>query len=218
MAGDKPIKHFKQNDKGRDFVVGDIHGCFDLLKFRLGEIEFNDEIDRLFSVGDLVDRGLESEDCIKWINKPWFHAVRGNHEQMAIDYVNGLGEKGHLIQNGGAWFVCLIREEQRCFIEMFGDLPIAIEVETKNGLVGIVHADCPFNDWNDLKGKIDLPNVIECCLWDRNRLYSQDKTPIKNIDKVYFGHTPAKEITMLGNCIYIDTGAVFNGNLTILEL
>jgi serine/threonine protein phosphatase 1 len=59
------IKKFELNEKGRDFVVGDIHGCFDLLSNNLKEIGFDESVDRLFSVGDLVDRGKQSEDCIK---------------------------------------------------------------------------------------------------------------------------------------------------------
>ena len=54
------MPRFAQNIAGRDFAVGDIHGCFTELQRGLDAIGFNPNTDRLFSVGDLVDRGPES--------------------------------------------------------------------------------------------------------------------------------------------------------------
>ncbi|MBZ0074391.1 metallophosphoesterase [Bordetella hinzii] len=33
-------------------------------------------------MGDLVDRGPESADVLKWLERPWFHAICGNHDLM----------------------------------------------------------------------------------------------------------------------------------------
>src|SRR3990167_4053677 len=77
------VHRYPPNDKGRDFAVGDIHGHFTLLQEALDRVEFDPEIDRLFSVGDLVDRGPECRQVLNWLAKPWFHPVRGNHD----DYV-----------------------------------------------------------------------------------------------------------------------------------
>ena len=54
------MPRFAQNTVGRDFAVGDIHGCFTELQRGLDAIGFDPSTDRLFSVGDLVDRGPES--------------------------------------------------------------------------------------------------------------------------------------------------------------
>ena len=54
------MPRFAQNTVGRDFAVGDIHGCFTELQRGLEAIGFDPSTDRLFSVGDLVDRGPES--------------------------------------------------------------------------------------------------------------------------------------------------------------
>lgn len=83
------VKHVPRNEIGRDFVVGDIHGCFDALRYAMFGVVFDESKDRLFSVGDLVDRGNQSEESIDWIAQPWFHAVRGNHEEMAIGWSHG---------------------------------------------------------------------------------------------------------------------------------
>ena len=82
----KVLERYSLNTKGNDYVVGDIHGMFSLLKSELEWIGFNPEVDRLFSVGDNVDRGPESEEVDEWLSKPWFHSVRGNHEDMIIHH------------------------------------------------------------------------------------------------------------------------------------
>ncbi len=73
-------------------MVGDIHGHFKFLTMALDKLDFNTELDRIFSVGDLIDRGPDSIDVLNWLEKPWFHAVRGNHEQMLIDCISGHGD------------------------------------------------------------------------------------------------------------------------------
>jgi len=133
------IKRFERNTAGRDFAVGDIHGHFTRLQAALDVAGFNPAADRLFSVGDLVDRGPECRDALDWLDKPWFNAVRGNHD----DYVCRFDtcDVDNWVYNGGAWFAGLARDEQQEFAVQFSDLPVAIEVETSRGLVGILHAN-----------------------------------------------------------------------------
>jgi serine/threonine protein phosphatase 1 len=78
------IAHFDRNTRGRDLIVGDIHGCFSRLGAHLNYLQFDPARDRLFSVGDLIDRGPESEHALEWLAQPWFHAVKGNHEEAAM--------------------------------------------------------------------------------------------------------------------------------------
>ena len=52
------VKRFAANTAGRDFAVGDIHGHFTRLQSALDKAGFEPSVDRLFSVGDLIDRGL----------------------------------------------------------------------------------------------------------------------------------------------------------------
>ena len=99
------FKRFERNDLGRDFAVGDIHGHFSQLQKKLDEIGFNQDVDRLFSVGDLVDRGPECELSLEWIDRPWFHPVRGNHDDYVCRY--DTCDISNWIQNGGIWFSAL---------------------------------------------------------------------------------------------------------------
>ena len=49
---------------GRDWIVGDVHGCFQTLRQALAAIDFEPGRDRLFSVGDLIDRGPHSNEAL----------------------------------------------------------------------------------------------------------------------------------------------------------
>lgn len=208
------IKYFKQNKTGRDFVCGDIHGCFDQLTEKLKEVSFNYETDRLFSVGDLIDRGPQSYLASEWIEQPWFHAIRGNHEQMLIDSLedrSNVGKQMFWYQNGGVWASSLTESEQNEIYDAVISLPIINEVETPEGIVGIVHADLPLTSytWDDIKQCVlhNDENVIDQLLWGRSRIKSRYDGEIKGIDKIFCGHTIIKELIQLGNVIFIDTGS-----------
>lgn len=107
------------NTRGYDYLVGDLHGCLDLLDDELARVQFNPAIDRLISVGDLVDRGPDSLGCLRLLKEPWFHAVRGNHEDMMCEGVREAafgvptGSTRDLIHNGGAWLFDLTPDEKR---------------------------------------------------------------------------------------------------------
>ena len=66
---------------GRDWVVGDVHGCFTTLREALRAIDFEHGRDRVFSVGDLIDRDPNSIEALEWLAGERFEAVvMGNHE------------------------------------------------------------------------------------------------------------------------------------------
>lgn len=212
------VKRFPRNDVGRDFVVGDIHGCFSKLEEQLAVLGFNEETDRLFSTGDLVDRGPENERVVEFLRKPWFHSVRGNHDQMLLDgYHQPEQWAACHAMNGGLWFYDLLPAEQLGIVDLFMTLPLAIEVKVGNNYVGIVHAEVPNHDWNDV---FDLnEEKLEKLLWSRDKIAYQDNRRVARIDRVYVGHSAGKDVRVLGNVHYIDTGSGFsNGKLTIVEL
>ena len=73
------------NTEGKDYIVGDLHGCWDQFQFQLKLVGFDKSKDRMFSVGDLIDRGPDNAKCLDLIHEKWFFPVRGNHEDMMID-------------------------------------------------------------------------------------------------------------------------------------
>ena len=65
-----------------DYALGDIQGCFDPLQRLLEKIKFDDQSDRLWFVGDLVNRGPDSLNTLRFIkNLPITPRITlGNHD------------------------------------------------------------------------------------------------------------------------------------------
>jgi len=191
-------------------------------------VEFDPARDRLFSVGDLVDRGPECELVLEWLSKPWFHPVRGNHD----DYVcrHDTCDIGNWQQNGGGWFMALPWVERQEYAVQFRELPIAIEVETPAGLIGLVHADCPFPSWRYLLEKLEdgaegnpglLRSIKNSCMWSRRRVEQGDSSGVPDVHAIVVGHTPMSNPSALGNVIHIDTAGWCpqkGGFFTLLDL
>lgn len=74
------------------YVIGDIHGCYDNFVQMLDLIEFEPGFDKLFLVGDYIDRGPQSYQMLQWIEEnhtyDCYNLVRGNHEQEFVAYVD----------------------------------------------------------------------------------------------------------------------------------
>ncbi len=196
---------------------------FRLLEKKLIEIDFDYNRDRLFTTGDMCDRHPDSIEFWDWLHHPWFFSVRGNHEQMTIDSFREGPQSnacGMHYQNGGAWFYGIPTIEQQCYVEVMKELPYGIEIETKNGLVGIVHAEV--GTWEMLRNANSKTwegnNVVQTALWGRTRIAKKDTSNVEGLHKLYCGHTVVDSVTELGNVVYCDTGSVFTGNLAILQI
>ena len=219
------IQRVEINQTGRDFAVGDIHGCYKALQKAMDAIGFDSAVDRLFSVGDLVDRGPESHEVLAWLDQRWFHAVCGNHDLLAWRRAQGLPftEVDHLV-HGGEWLDDLDSDALRRIGQRLAALPLALEVQTPNGPVGLVHADCPFDDWQhmhtiDLKGLAKMGSTAGRCLWSADRHDLRYNGVIKNIHAVVHGHRTISAMMKLGNAFFIDTGGwTRTGHFTFLNL
>ncbi|MBO3277012.1 metallophosphoesterase [Pseudomonas schmalbachii] len=222
------FRHFERNFVGRDFAVGDIHGHFTRLQAALDAAGFVAESDRLFSVGDLVDRGPESIRALEWLDRPWFFAIQGNHEDMAVRHAfeHSLDPDVYC-SNGGAWFMALPDFEQRRIAARLGSLPLLAEIDTEYGPVGLVHADCPLASWTDLCEVMTSPDVPRrlrerlkvVCQWSRERIYAADERGVAGVRAVIVGHTPVRQVAALGNVYHIDTGGWLEaGHFTLLDL
>lgn len=107
------VRRYPKNERGRDFIIGDLHGCLPLLQRLLDHVNFDPGTDRVFSTGDIVDRGPDVAGCLELLNQAWFHAVMGNHEWILIKYLEArkrdsrsdetLNTLEHMLINGGEW-------------------------------------------------------------------------------------------------------------------
>lgn len=201
------------------WVVGDLHGCYTLLMNKLDEIGFDTTQDLLISVGDLIDRGSENVECMELITFPWFRAVRGNHEQMMLDGLSRPSTINHWLANGGNWFFYLDYDKARlakALVHKVAELPLIIELVSGDKKYVICHADYPHNEY-----EFGKPVKAEQVIWNRERVsdaWDGIGSQITGADEFIFGHTPAKNPLKYWNQSYIDTGAVFCGNLTLRQL
>lgn len=154
-----PILKLPANTQGKDYIVGDLHGCYALLEKLLEEVRFDPAQDRLFSVGDLVDRGPDSLRCLQLLDEPWFYAVMGNHEEMLLecfllqlesDQSISLDEinESDCVKNGGDWVSAHYLPEQERMTDEFNRyllkvlaMPIVIIVGEGDKRFNIAHAE-----------------------------------------------------------------------------
>lgn len=211
------IQRHSENTEGRDFFVGDIHGQYRLLMEALRKVDFDRKRDRLFSVGDLIDRGSDSFKCLSLAFEPWFYGVRGNHEMLAHDALFGDGSGTDLwMVNGGTWALSENMLEVKQIVgEALRHLPYARELEVAGKRIGMVHAEPPA-DWGLLPLE-DHAAGNQRLVWGRSRITAGDITPVSGIDAVVVGHTIVEAPVTLGNVHYIDTGAFHTGRLTLID-
>lgn len=192
------------NKKGKDFVVSDIHGNFTLLTEILKSQGFNPDKDRVFSVGDIIDRGGESEMCLNLLLTPWFKPVLGNHELMLVSFLDDPSMIDAISKNGGGWLNKHLDSPAaiRRWVELIKlRMPIAMTIETQFGFVGITHAQPPEN-WEDVKN----PNTEYInFLTSRDQIKQKLNYNVKNITFTVHGHSDVKTITRIKNRFWIDT-------------
>ena len=199
------------------FVIGDVHGCLEMLQRLIDKIEWNPASDRLIFIGDYIDRGENSKGVIDFILKlkedsTFIQCLIGNHEQMFIDYLSGVDSQSSLL-NGGLTTLRSYEGIRRgkddplippSHLDFFSSLLTMIELEHYY----IVHAG--FQPHIEIEDQ-SLNDMI----WIREEFIYSDYDFGK---LVIFGHTPFNSPLIMKNKIGIDTGAVFGNYLTCLEL
>jgi serine/threonine protein phosphatase 1 len=215
-----PWSRLPANGRGRDFLVGDVHGCFDLLLREMERVRFDAAADRIISVGDLVNRGPHSHRALRFLSYDWVACVRGNHEDLILrlhaqpDLPPATVAFLSRHHGMGWWFNApeRLRDE---IAEAFARLPIAIEVETGEGPLGVVHADVPMGlAWGDFLSRLEGGDarVVRAALWNRDRVRGAECGGVDGIDRVAIGHCDLPDgVTRFGNVFCLDTGAVYGG-------
>jgi serine/threonine protein phosphatase 1 len=220
------------NQRGRDFVVGDLHGHRALLERELERIGFDTGRDRLFSVGDLIDRGPDSLATLALLEEPWFHAVLGNHEMMLLHYLGYYGSRLHsrkaFVAGSGRWIVDAMsrhRKELRRLAEAVAGLPLAIHVAGDSPF-NVTHGDLlPLeargeslfaaqtvcihlaDDCTSSRRKVAeaVKAGFECLPFAERAVQLTDR-PVGALPPTYVGHSPLPHVTVHDSYVYVDQG------------
>lgn len=68
----------------RQIIIGDVHGHYPGLLALTEFLELADG-DQLYFLGDLIDRGPQSAQVVKFVRSNGYPCLRGNHEEMLIE-------------------------------------------------------------------------------------------------------------------------------------
>jgi serine/threonine protein phosphatase 1 len=216
--------HLPKNEKGRDLIIGDLHGCYDRLWKLLEHIKYDVSVDRLLFVGDLVDRGPDNIKCLDMITMPGNYSVLGNHEDMMF---NGILDRNfnmldNWMYNGGNWARSAgYLDEYRLAFEakllaIRDKFPLVISVGSGQDRFNIVHAefysyDRPLSDENIDRWDF-TPYEENNMIWGRTVVkYHNDSDKLFqfNMARTYCGHTPVRAVISVQSQIFIDTGCVY---------
>ena len=197
------------------FAIGDIHGCLWSLEKLLNILPVNWGKDLVIFLGDYIDRGPDPRGVIEKIlelkefYKDKIITLKGNHEWMFERFLRGIDIDVFLYNGGGATLRSYynkegyleIPEEHLRFLK-----ELKLYYETDNYI--FVHAG--LRPGKELKEQSE-----EDLLWIRESFYlSEYKFP----KTIVFGHTPFPAPLILEDRIGIDTGCVYGGALTAIEL
>lgn len=216
-----PVKYLKMNHGGRDFVVGDIHGAFNLVQSAMRKVGFNPDHDRLFACGDLIDRGVGSVRATSFLAQPYVHCVMGNHESNLLDLYTSIdkGDDDSIIGvlaaknwQGMGWLLSTTVRQRIDLLLAIAKLPYVIEAQSSRGTIGLIHAEVPTGmDWGDFKAFIKSGDqtTIDFCLTSRERFQRSNEEFVSGVGRVFSGHTPQLQsgAKRMGNMVCVDTGA-----------
>lgn len=217
------------NKVGIDWLVGDIHGYKEKLFEKLNQVGFDFDNDRLFSTGDIFDRGPQSfEMALVARNESWFYSVVGNHELIyMVEYFEPNKYNSRTDKRIGAqWKYELDANDLKLIANAIqAKFALSITLHTRYGAIGIVHATPP-EDWNELYENelMSLNNPVHTKILSDRKTFknalSAKQQYCTNIDLVVCGHNTHEKVLKTGNILIIDTHDSFNGEgeLTILNI
>lgn len=212
---------------GRTIIMTDIHGCDRELELLLNKVQINPLKDRLIFLGDLFDRGRQSYEVFRRIQKMQIMfgdrliLIRGNHDQMLLNTIEDFSEMRLWSLNGGRKTVSSFKEhgdDIRSAQPMVEKMPFWFETDQ----FICVHAG--------LTSPVPEENDQVTVLWDRGVSYGEYEGKLG-----IGGHTPMKQVVwwMPGKnymilrehsrlplpekgFICLDTGCVFGGKLSAM--
>lgn len=208
------VQYFPKNTLGRDFILGDLHGEVSQFQYLLDKVKFNPSKDRVFCVGDLIDKGKDSRAAITLLKEPWFFSVLGNHEVMLLMVASEHTYRDWWHKNGGWW----CNEDPKQYEDELRKLPLVIVVGEGANRFNVLHAEF-FGSDADLDAEDFSPLVSERLLWGRQILQGNaDHISQEGLSLTYSGHTPVVEPCKVKQQFFIDTGAFLDeGYLTLVQ-
>jgi hypothetical protein len=201
---------------GRLIAIGDIHGCHLEFAELLARLELARD-DRLILLGDLVNRGPDSNKVIALAREHHAVALMGNHELRLLKH-RRTGDK-KFVKAGDAETSSRLGADDWRYLEA---MPLTFEEPTLN--VVFVHGGfLPNESWQKQPAEV----VTRIQVVDRDgkaakRAEAPDAPLWADLWSgppfVIYGHTPREEVYKLKWSLGLDTACVYGGHLTAYVL
>lgn len=219
----------------RRFVVGDIHGAHRALLQVIERSGFDREHDELVSLGDVVDGWPDSYDCVEELLALDAVLVIGNHDQWFLDWMrSGRAEPAWVSQGGratlesyGQWAASGVPYRHRLFFEEAKPYHTMGQITDRQpDDMLFVHGGAPRPE-SPVSVLLTRPETLQ---WDRSLIRDAfDAWSLRhpkrfgNWQRIFLGHTTLTsfgltEPTHFGNVVGMDTGAGWEGRLSIMDI
>lgn len=190
-------------------AIGDIHGCSQTLMRLVEQLPLGDNPTLVF-IGDYIDRGPDSKGVIDFLLdlKLRYPCVflRGNHEQMMLDALNGVQERMWLRSGGFQTLESYQAEKGEFYVpQAHFDFVFDTQLYLDTPKHFFVHGGI----YPHLSVAANLnESDLEFMMWERSHLSAKNKWE----KTVICGHTPQENgVLKRKNLFCIDTGCVFGG-------
>jgi serine/threonine protein phosphatase 1 len=210
----------------RVFAVGDVHGYDAELGILLDYICRTKGVssdDLLVFVGDYIDRGPCSRQVVERLlalRQIWPQTVflRGNHEDMLLDFLGLGGSNGeYYLGNGGAQCLASYGIDSTASLSELRARIDSTHLEFFQGLdYGVMLPDFLFVHAGIAPQRSLSEQTVRDLLWIRNEFVSSPHPLGKT---VVFGHTAFNQVHLdLPYKIGVDTGVAYGNRLSAVEL
>ena len=199
------------------YIISDVHGCYKSLLALIEQFP-NKQNSKIVFVGDLVDRGKNSYDVVKFVMENKYDCVKGNHEEMLLEYGPTKEElyfndesKHWLYSCGGDETLTSYnnkKEEYYKHYDFLNSLPLYIEYQdykTKDNRYLVVSHSTVGKVWNirNSTNENDVEEFNHFVKWSRWK--NHDNEEIFNV----YGHTIFQEALLNEYSCGIDLGCFY---------
>jgi serine/threonine protein phosphatase 1 len=197
----------------RRLVVSDIHGEGHRLLQALKAADYEPGNDRLFLLGDYIDRGTDSKgtvDIVRRLVADGAIALRGNHDTMP-----------GIVRRDNSYLLWWVRNGGRATIDSYGGKIPPDDVIDWLESLPLYHEepDCILVHAGLVPNTPLAEQTEDALLWIREEFINGYTGKC-----VVFGHTPTRNLHQVWepwagvDKLGIDTGAAYDGKLTVMDL
>lgn len=195
----------------KTLIVGDVHGCLDELRALLAQCDYQAD-DALIFVGDLVNKGPDSQGVVQLARESGAVSVLGNHDAHLLRFRSGEKPRSH-----HEAVAKTLTEADWQYLE---SLPLWHTLPAFN--IWVVHAGVEAGRPLEAQARDNLLTMRSLDADGRPTARVEGYTPWASMwpgpQRVVFGHDAIRGLQQYPHALGLDTGCVYGRQLTALLL